>query len=114
MRSGGARPRVEGGGRIGCRHEATVDLGIDADVLVDLAVRHLHLEGLGRLVVADRAELRGADALPLHQAFSTRTLSPALIFFSEAKSAREPRTLHGLASFGRASVEIGVRPRSEE
>src|SRR6266536_3302619 len=32
---------VEEAGRIRRRHEAPVDLGIDADVLVDLAFRHL-------------------------------------------------------------------------
>src|SRR4029077_3355012 len=101
----------EEAGRVGRGHEAPVDLRVDADVLVDLPVRHLDLERLGRLVVADRAELRGIDALSLHQAFSTRTLSPDLIFFSRAKSCIEPSTLQGLASFGFSSVEIGVRPK---
>src|SRR5882724_988638 len=48
---------VEEAGRVRRRHEAAVDLGVHADVLIDLAVRHLDLERLRRLVVADRAQL---------------------------------------------------------
>src|SRR5882672_2609947 len=102
---------VEEAGGVGRGHEAAVDLGIDADVLVDLSVGHLDLERLRSLVIADRTQLRGIDALAVHGALSTLILSPALIFFSRAKSFIVPRTLHGLASFGRASVEMGVRPK---
>src|SRR3990170_3998117 len=56
---------VEGGG-VGRRHEAPVHLGVDLRVLPDLAVRELDFERLAALVVADRAQLRGIDALSLH------------------------------------------------
>src|SRR5882672_4935017 len=60
---------VEEAGRVRRRHEAPVDLGVDADVLVDLPVGHLDFERLRGLVVAHRAQLRGIDALSLHQIF---------------------------------------------
>src|SRR4051812_49204701 len=44
---------VEEAGGVRRRHEAPVDLRIDADVLVDLAVRHFHFERACRFVVAD-------------------------------------------------------------
>src|SRR5204863_631890 len=81
-------------------------------ILVDLPVRHLDLEGLRALAVADRAQLGGVDAFPLHQAFSTRTLAPALIPASALASPTIlPSTLQRLASLGFSSVEIGVRPK---
>src|SRR5262249_16230992 len=102
---------VEEAGGVGRRHEAPVDLGIDADILVDLAVRHLDLEGARRLVVAHRAQLRGIHALALHQTFSTRIFWPALMPASRrASPASVPSTLQRAASLGRSSVEIGVRP----
>src|SRR5690349_5066818 len=102
---------VEEAGRVGGRHEAAIHLGVDADVLGDLAVRHLDFQRTALLVVADRAQLRGIDALSLHQAFSTRTLSPVLIFLKKSKSENLPSTLQGFASFGRSSLESGVRPK---
>src|SRR3954465_6213946 len=101
---------VEERGRVRRRHEAPVHLWVHADVLVDLAGRHLHFERARGLVVADRAQLRGIDALALHQARSTRIWSPAFTFFNTEWFSRKPRTLHGFASLGRWSVEIGVRP----
>src|SRR5688572_12196651 len=61
---------VEERGGIGRRHEAPVDLGIDLHVLVDLPVGQFHLERHRLLVVADRAQLRGVDALSLHCYFA--------------------------------------------
>src|SRR6185295_15645314 len=97
---------VEEGGRVGRGHEAAVDLGIDADVLVDLAIGELHFQRLRALVVADRAQLRRIDALSLHQAFSTLILSPDLTFFRALKFSIFPMMLQAFASFGRSSVEI--------
>src|SRR5439155_18480760 len=58
---------VEEAGRIRRGHEAAVDLGIDADVLEYLAVRHLDFERAALLVVADRADLGGVNALSVHR-----------------------------------------------
>src|SRR5688572_29125547 len=48
---------VEKAGRIWRRHQAAVNLGIHAGVLVDLPVGHLDFERARLLVVADRAQL---------------------------------------------------------
>src|SRR2546422_1805209 len=48
--------------RIRRRHEAPVDLGVDAAVLEHLAVGHLDFERARVLVVADRAQLGRIDA----------------------------------------------------
>src|SRR5258708_8212040 len=102
---------VEERRRVRRGHEAAIDLGVDADVLVNLPVRHLDFERLGRLVVADRAQLGGVHPFALHQPALTLILSPDFTFFNPEKSFNLPRTLQGLASFGRWSVEIGVRPK---
>src|SRR5581483_8422380 len=102
---------VEERRRVRRRHEAPVDLGVDAGILEHLAVRHLDLERAALLVVADRAQARGIDPLSFHQAFSTAMRSPARTCAStRASPCSVPMTLQRLASLGRSSVEIGVRP----
>src|SRR6266498_5316527 len=57
---------VKKAGGVRRRHQAAVDLGIDAGVLKHLPVRHFDFQRAAFLVVADRAQLGGINPLALH------------------------------------------------